>query len=308
MAGGAAGRSQEWRFGPPADLVLWGALGGGLIGVAVLLGDFFTWGDDDWERARDGTFGVWLAAIAAQTIVWALAFPVIREIASRWQTPAAARSREVMLATAALALIGLLVAGVPPLTGDLPDTIPNRGLKVFLLNAIAFGLAIYAARAMWFAAREARALGRSGTTDIEALQRHADLREDVQALLRVLGALVTLAVVASAALRAFTAAVDPERALPAGAVVVYGLTLSLVLALVYAPAHLALAAAGRELREAAAPLVAPADVGFDGRVALRERLDSLLGLNVDATAALRAGVAILSPLIGSVLTLLPNLG
>ena len=81
---------------PRAHVVLWGALGGGLIGLLVLFADLPTWDDEDFDRARDGTFGLWAAAIAAQTMVWALAFPAIREISRRRRTPEAARSREVV--------------------------------------------------------------------------------------------------------------------------------------------------------------------------------------------------------------------
>ena len=293
---------------PRAHVVLWGALGGGLIGLLVLFVDLPAWDDEDFDRARDGTFGLWAAAIAAQTMVWALAFPAIREISRRRRTPDAARSREVARATAALALVGLAVATLPPLTGDLPATIPHRGLKTFVLNLAAFALAVYAARAMWFAVAELRELGASGAADLEALHRHRHLRGEIQLLLRILGALVTLAVIASAALRAFTAQVDPEGALPAQAVVLYGVTLSLVLALVYVPAYQTVLASGGALRDRIAPLLPPDDPGFEARLGLRERIDSLLGLDVDAAVSLRAGIAILSPLLGSLVSLVPNLG
>lgn len=293
---------------PRAHVVLWGALGGGLLGLLVLFADLPLWDDADRRRAEDGTFGLWAAAIAAQTMVWALAFPAIREISRRRRTPEAARAREVAWATAALALVGLAVAILPPLTGELPDTIPNRGLKTFVLNLAAFALAVYAARAMWFAVAELRALGSSGAADLEALNRHRSLRGELQLLLRILGALVTLAVIASAALRAFTAHVDPEGALPAQAVVLYGVTLSLVLALVYVPAHQTMLASGGALRDRIAPLLPPDDRGFEGRLGLRDRIDSFLGLDVGATVSLRAGIAILSPLLGSLVSLVPDLG
>lgn len=293
---------------PRAHVVLWGGLGGGLIGLLVLLGDLPLWDDADRRRAEDGTFGLWAAAIAAQTMVWVLAFPAIRAISRRRRTPEAARSREIVWATAALALVGLAVAILPPLTGDLPDTIPNRGLKTFLLNLAAFTLAVYAARAMWFAVAELRALGSSSAADLDALLVHRRLRGEIGLLLRILGALVTLAVIASAALRAFTASVDAEGALPAQAVVLYGVTLSLVLALIYVPAHETMLASGGALRDRIAPLLPPDDPGFEGRLGLRDRIDSFLGLDVGASVSLRAGIAILSPLLGSLVSLVPDLG
>lgn len=293
---------------PKAHVVLWGAIAGALIGVAVLYADFPSWDADDRVRASQGPFLLWMGTIAAQTMAWVFVFPVFRRLGRRLHTDAAARSREIRVATGTLALLGAAIAFVPPLVADLPETVPHRGLKVAFLNIVAFGLAIYGARAIWFAGARLRTLADEEANALAAIQRHRRYRADLEILLAALGTLVTLAVVASAALRALTVSVDARTALPAQSVILYGVVLSLILALVYTPAYLALLRAGRALRDRLAPLVAPDDPTFGDRVTQRERLDALLGLNVAATVSFRAGVAILSPLLGSLTSLLPELG
>jgi hypothetical protein len=292
---------------PPAHVVLWGAIVGALLGLAILFADAATWDGGEYDLANEGPFLLWAAAIAAQTMAWVLAFPAIRSISRRWRTPARAHSLEVRAATGALLFLGVTISVLPPLIGDLPETVPHRGLKMAVLNLTAFGLAIYAARAMWYAAADARALRHRGAADLGALLHHRRLRADLELLLAILGLLVTLAVIASAALRALTEHVDPEEALPAQSVILYGLILSLVLALVYVPAHLTVLRCGQALRDRVAPLVALDDEGFADRLARRDRLGAFLGLDVAATASFRTGVAILSPLLGSLTSLLPAL-
>jgi hypothetical protein len=293
---------------PPAHVVLWSAILGALVGLGILFADAASWDGDDFDLANEGPFLLWAAAIAAQTMAWVLVFPVITSVSRRWRTPARAHSREVRAATGALLFLGVAIAVLPPLIGELPETVPHRGIKTAVLNLTAFGLAIYAARAMWYAAAESRALSLSSAADLGALLHHRRLRADLELLLGILGLLVTLAVIASAALRALTEHVDPDEALPAQSVILYGLILSLVLALVYVPAYLTMLRCGQTVRDRVAPLLALDDAGFAERLAWRDRLGAFLGLDVAATASFRAGVAVLSPLIGSLTSLLPALG
>jgi len=293
---------------PRAHVVLWAAILGALLGLGILFADAASWDGDDFDLANEGPFLLWAAAIAAQTTAWVLVFPAIRSISRHWRSPARAHSLEVRAATGALLFLGVAISVLPPLIGDLPETVPHRGLKMAVLNLTAFALAIYAARAMWYAAAESRALGRGGAADLGALLHHRRLRADLELLLAILGLLVTLAVIASAALRALTEHVDPNEALPAQSVILYGLILSLVLALVYVPAYLTMLRCGQTLRDRVAPLVPLDDDGFEDRLDWRDRLGAFLGLDVAATASFRTGVAILSPLLGSLTSLLPALG
>lgn len=269
---------------PPAHVVLWGAVGGWLLGLVVLFGDYSSWDATDRERSNDGPFILWSIAIAAQTMAWVLALPLIHSVRRRWSSRAAAGATEVRAATLALILFAVAIIVVPPLTGpELPATVPHRTVKLALLNIVAFAIAIYAARAIWYAAYELRRLGASGAADLTALERHRSLRADLEHLLGVLGALVSLGVIASAGLHALTVHVDPVNALPVQSVIAYGIVLSVVLALTYVPAHLTMLEAGRKLRDRIAPTLEVGEPGFGDRLDERARLDHFLGLDVPAS-------------------------
>jgi hypothetical protein len=293
---------------PGAHVILWTAIAGLVFGQVVLYVDWLAWDGDDWDVAKTGPFMLWATLISLQTAFWPFAFVAVRRIARRWRTPQIARSRELRLGTAGLVLAGLAVAFVPRSTGALAEVVPHRWEKVTVITLIAFALAIYAARALWFIAVQLRDLPQAATSDADAVPRHNRLRADVQVLLAILGVFVTLAVLSSAALRVLTVNQDPKHAVPAEAVIVYGVVLSALLALIYAPAHLAMVRSGQVLRDRLAPELGVTDPGFGDRLARREQLGKLLGLDVAASATFRTAVAILGPLLGSLTSLLPNLG
>ena len=294
---------------PPAHFVLWGAVGGWLLGLVVLFGDYPTWDKTSRELANDGPFILWTIALAAQTMAWVLALPLIHAIWRRRRSRAAARGTEMRAATLALLLFGLAIAFVPLLIGsELPATVPHRSLKLTLLNIAGFAIAIYAARAIWYAVYELRRLGASSAADLSALERHRSLRVDLEHLLGVLGALVSLGVIASAGLHALTVHVDAKHALPVQSVIAYGIVLSVILALTYFPAHLTMLQVGGKLRDRIAPTLEVGDPGFGDRLDERARLDHSLGLDVPAGVRFRGAVVILGPLLGSLTSLIPELG
>jgi hypothetical protein len=242
-SGTRAGRADDGLPVPGAHVISV-AVGGALLGLVILMVDLPAWDDAQRELAQTGPFTLWAAAIAFQTMAWVLAVPVIRRIARRWRTDAAVRSREVKIGTAAFLFVGAAIALVPPLLGELPETIPRRALKTTILNALAFVLATYAARAMWYVVAQLRTVAATDVVDVRVLERHQRLHRDLEALLAILGTRVSLAVIASAALRAVTVEADPETALPPQAVITYGVTLSVTLALLYVPAFLTMLSAG----------------------------------------------------------------
>jgi hypothetical protein len=89
-------------------------------------------------------------------------------------------------------------------------------------------------------------------------------------------------------------------------VIAYGLLFSGILAIAFAPCHLAMRAAGDSLRDASFPLPAPRDPTFFDVVGHPTAFDALLETNLSATATFKAGVAIVTPLAASLLsTVLP---
>ena len=92
----------------------------------------------------------------------------------------------------------------------------------------------------------------------------------------------------------------------AEAVIVYGLVLTLILAGTYLPTLAVARAVGGKLRDELVPLPDPGQLvdAFEKRA----KLNDALGLTVSATASFRAAVAILSPLLGGLASLLPKIG
>ena len=90
-------------------------------------------------------------------------------------------------------------------------------------------------------------------------------------------------------------------------VLAYGLLFSGLLAIAFAPSFLSMREAGTRLREVAYPLPNPDDPSFFDVVERRRKLDDLLQTSLSATATFKAGVAILTPLVASLVsTLLPH--
>lgn len=90
-------------------------------------------------------------------------------------------------------------------------------------------------------------------------------------------------------------------------VALYGLFFTVLLAVAFAPSFLALRTAGRNLRDCALPLPAPTDSSFDDIRRKRKALDEFLQTGMSALASFKAGIAILSPLAGSLAALLLDL-
>jgi hypothetical protein len=93
-------------------------------------------------------------------------------------------------------------------------------------------------------------------------------------------------------------------AFPSEFVLMFGLYYSALIALAYAPSYLALQAAGQRLLDANCPIPAPDTPTFVPDLERRTTLEGLLQLNVAASATFKSGVAILTPLFGSLVGLL----
>jgi hypothetical protein len=92
-------------------------------------------------------------------------------------------------------------------------------------------------------------------------------------------------------------------------VVIYGAFLSALVALCYLPTQAAIQAAGESLRNRALcgddpPPPAPHEDSWNAWYTRRKNLDEMLGLGVGASASLKAGAAILTPLGAALVGLL----
>ena len=87
-------------------------------------------------------------------------------------------------------------------------------------------------------------------------------------------------------------------------VLMYGIFYSAVLALVYVPTYARLSEVGRAIRDRSLPAPEMTDQSWTRRYEARTRADEFLQLGLSTSQSFRAGVAILTPLAGSLLGLL----
>jgi len=161
----------------------------------------------------------------------------------------------------------------------------------------------------------------SGGAHERAIADFALLREHLQRLLAIMGAIIGAAILATAALRnAIVAFADRVTmhpwqfpgivghagfppAFPSEQVLIYGAVMSIVLALFWAPIYALLITVGTALRDATIEGRKDGESlpDWDER---RARYGEFLGLEATTMTSFRAGVAILTPLASALLGLL----
>jgi hypothetical protein len=292
------------------------AVGGLGLGLLIVYFDYISWDHRARTFAHSGPFLFWLGLICAQTMLYALALPPLLGIFRRhWRarTPASVLG-EVVPSALVLTILVATLSLVPHLIGPAPDFIPRRYPKILTLTVFALLVALIAAMAIWLIRGRAEALGRSPTITKSELQAYLRLRTDVEWLLGFLGAVISLAVLAGAALQRVVLAYhnflthSKKTDFGTEGIILYGLVLSLLVALIYLPTFATLQRTGTLIRDSVEELPEPADPMLEARLAKRKALDELLRLQITASASFRVSVAILSPLLGSLTSLLPRLG
>ena len=302
--------SRAWGS-PPTYVVMLIAVGGVGIGALVLFADWWKWRSPNaHEVLHSSTFVLWASLICAQTTLWALAagpvYATLRRHRQGWQGHRA----EIVASCLLLVVAVAAVAAAGNILGEVPQAFPHSHAKTQTLTGVALVFALSVSVSIWLIrGRLTELRAGAGKKEIELF---IEFRTDLERLLAILGTIVGLAVLASAALRqvvlGWAAFTDTDANFPADYPLLYGLILSALVALIYVPTYLALLEAGTELRDSAAPLLEPDDPNFDAAAAKRKTLTDLLGLDVSASTSFRAGAAILSPLFAALLTLLPKFG
>lgn len=294
---------------PRTWVVMLAAAAGIGLGAGAILVDYSTWDRDQRSVTSSGWFLTWLGLVAAQTMMWSLAlYPLGKTFLDHRR--AADRTtirREVVPAAIVLVVLVAVFVTVSRLTFEFERFMPHQNLKVQTLTAFALVSALFAAMSIWLIRGRLERIAAGGAPGAE-FKEYLGLRAELEKLLAYLGAVVGLAVLASAALRQVTLVYNPETDFPPEGVLMYGFVLSLLVALVYLPTYATLRLAGAKLRDAVEPPPAPTDEQLEDKLKKRQVLDELLGLKASTTATFRAGVAILTPLLGSLTTLLPKIG
>jgi hypothetical protein len=247
---------------------------------------------------------------APETLLWV--FAVLVEIgawvalgrcaaATARELPESRSAHDVLGGLVLLAVAVLLPLGLVGLDQNAGFPLPHDEAKLVAVTVAGFLVALPAIVAIWRIGRllapgapELDDAALAGSPRQDTLSRFLHVRDLLDRALLILGAMVSAAILVTSALRnAVVASVagGAER-FPVEQVVLYGAFFSSVLAVLYLPVFLRLQAAGRALTASKAEV---------DELEARARLDGLLGLAGGTAQSLKAGLAILSPLVTSLL-------
>lgn len=281
------------------------------------------WGSERDPLAVGGAreLAVWQFLITAQVVVWAVlagaGLRAVKELdtlaqvwlsntATGWRAMWRTETVRFLIFSYSVIAVLLVAGGIARLRN--PYVMSGQSWKIPLLHLVAGAAAVpffvVLKRVQLCAAEE---VGWSTTAgDIERIHI---LRGYLRSATASLGAIITLAVVATGALRQAVeaAALTP---LPDTFVVVYGAWFTGVLAAIYLYVSTALDARARTILERAAPLPDPSPAAaeaFSASTSLRRELSAELELGGDARKNLEGLIAVLSPLAGALLTQLGGL-
>jgi hypothetical protein len=278
---------------------------GGLVGVDI--GRTFTRREQKFMK-RDQTV-LWLLLLAGQTATWAvLLVPIAQTLdkVGRWCS-----ARVVWLYGGAVIGAAAIAAAFGELLVNRPHwTLPGHTPKIAVLTALAVVVAAIAAVGIGCvgAGAEAIELDRDQSWE-HRVAYFVALREGLDRMVLCMGVIVGAAVLATGALR--TATISWQQALDAQArldefpeehVLLYGLYFSAVIALLAIPIYERLRAVGSRMRDEQLPERYPPTEGWKERADERAAVDRLLKLDLTTAASFRAGVAILAPLLSSLLS------
>jgi hypothetical protein len=249
--------------------------------------------------------------IVGQVAVWPVAvawlWGDLHALARGWRR----NSRELVESLAIVAVAswaGLLAAAFGP---RVPDYLPHHREKLLLISGLGWVAGSIAASGIWLLHGEMKELLARPVPGPGELEELLALRDKLQRFLAVSGTIIGLAILGAGAERnmisAYTADFHVTGGFPIEYVLIYGLFFSGLLALVYFPTHLTLQALAARLRDRYAPVPAvDADGAWVEEWRRRGLLEDALSMKVGAGATFKTGVAILTPLIGSLTGLLLN--
>jgi hypothetical protein len=311
VAAAEAARDETDPFSVPLKRLFVLAALGGAGGVLTLFFDNFfrAWEPEQWHAVRAGPYTVWVLLIGLQAAVWGAALAplwrTVKPLFPYWEKG----KGDLVFLTLAFALAVVVGIGAGPFLVHIPNFLPWHEWKLLGLSAVGGSVGLLAVFGMWLAHVRLRGMAGEPVTDA-SVDDFLAVRETLHNLLLFVGALIGLAILAAggerqavAAYSELTKVKDPGR-FPPEYVLVYGIYFTALLALAYVPVHLTLSRVGGRLRDHYFPLPPPSDESWSEICGKRDAFDGLLQLRTGPGATLKASVAILTPLIGSMTGLL----
>jgi len=271
-------------------------------------------------------FHTWIALVGAQTALWAAILPGLwgatRELRMRVSKPDRSRVWSVyvcfsVFVLAAQALLVRLLQPLPPVIffEARVAVLTLLGLVTVAPAAVGMWLILIVLRSLHERVTEAgQASGAVAGTEAATI---VDMRRILKLVVSYVGAVIGSVAFSTGALRNAVLAWDRMSFKPSGPpaggfdfppefVLLFAVFFVVLLGLVYVPVYLELERTGREVLEAVSPVDWTTEPGTDW-YAKRQALADFLQLGIRLEESLRAGVAILAPLVGLLLsTFLPG--
>jgi hypothetical protein len=282
---------------------------GASVGLLVLFADRGCWDHEQIVAARSGAVVLWSALMCTQTGLWALAlawlYPTMRKLP--WEYGRENRGEVVGSSVVILAIIvALAVWGmVHPMW---PNYFEGHAIKLGVLTILGGLVGIVAASGVWFVHGGLKLLARQDLGSDESLKTFLSLQGAAGRFLGVLGAIIGLLVLSTGAQRRAVLSYSDQMNLHTQygfeLVLVYGFLFTILVAAVYLPTYLTLTDVGNRIRDAVFPPVPVGRPEWMDRMVQREKLGQVLGLEQGPVGRLKASVAILTPLLSSLVGLL----
>jgi hypothetical protein len=277
----------------------------GLVAFAVLKWAGGGAGPD--SRARGGTveLAVWQYLIAVSVMIWivlaGLGLVMLRRLTAAAITVSRGATVRFAAFVYAVTVVPLLIGAAAGLRN--PYIMEGQNWKIPLLHLVA-GLANLPLLAVLKGIERTAADDRGWSATSADIARLRLLRRTTRLATAALGGVIALAVIATGALRQATAAAGLTP-LPDSFGIVYGAAFTGVVAGVYLYVSSAVENRARSLLDQIAPLPDPSRASppeFSTGRSFRGEVAEELELGVDPRADLQSLLAVLSPLIGALLT------
>jgi hypothetical protein len=282
---------------------------GASVGFLVLFADRWSWHSNQIVAARSSAGVLWASLMCTQTGLWALALAWLRPTLRKLPREYRRENRSEILGSS-IVILGIIVAlAVWGVVHEMwPNYFRGHAIKLGMLTILGGLVGLVAARGVWCVHGGLKLLARRDLGSDESLKTFLSLQDAAGRFLGVLGAIIGLLVLSTGAQRRAVLSYSDTMGLHTQygfeLVLVYGFLFTILVAAVYFPTYLTLTDVGNRIRDAVFPPVPASRPEWIDRVQKREKLGQVLGLEQGPIGRLKAGVAILTPLLSSLVGLL----